>query len=119
MSDIYGGGIYLNNNDDVGPTWDIAVNSAGDIKTVTGEQELQKDVAYNTARRILQEFGQPLRPIVLNRIRARVRDALENDPRIDTVIDIDVTTVDSNSVEIVASVDAVGERVELVYEVSE
>lgn len=117
MSDEYGGGIYLSSENDIGPKWDMKIDNSGDIKTVTGEAELQKDVAYSTTIRVLPELGGRIEPVVLNRIEARIRDALEDEDRINNILIIDVTDIGNDTVQIVSQVNADNETIELVFEV--
>lgn len=118
MSDNFGGGIYLTTNTDQRPNWDLQTDESGDIRTVTGSDELQKDVAFATAVRVQDSIGERLEPVVLNRIRAQVRGALNEEPRIDTVIIIEANEVDTDTVEVVAQARAEDDTIELVFEVN-
>ena len=118
MSDNFGGGIYLTTNTDQDPNWDLQVNEAGDIRTVTGNDELQKDVAFATAVRVQDSIGERLEPIVLNRIRAQVRGALNEEDRIDTVVIVEARESGTDTVEVVAEARAGTDAVELVFEVN-
>jgi hypothetical protein len=113
----FGSGIYLTRQNDLGPVWDLQVDSSGDIRMADGEDELLKDVAYSTAVRIQPELGQRFEPVVLNRIRARVKDALQDDDRIDVVLVVDATQTDSDTLSVDAVANADDEEVELVFEV--
>lgn len=113
----FGGGIYLTNDDDLGPKWDIAIDTSGDVKTVRGEDELLKDVSYSTAVRVGPEIGNRLEPVVFKRIKARVKDALEDEPRIRSVLLVEVNEIGTNEVEVVVEANANDEDIELVFEV--
>lgn len=121
MSTEFGSGIYLSSEKDVPPTWDMDVTSSGDIRTVSGSQELEKDVALSTTIRIGEEIGSRITPVVRNRIRARVLDALDDEVRINSVLVLDVSEVANrdNLLEIVVEANTVqDESTELVFEVT-
>lgn len=113
----FGSGIYLTNNDDLGPDWDMQVDETGDIRSSFRINELKKDVAYASAVALTGEIGQRRTPAVLNRIRSRARDVFRDEERIDSITTIDAQFVDNGTVEIVAIVRANLEEIELVFEV--
>jgi len=122
MATDFGSGIYLTSTKDVPPSWDMQVTNSGDIRTVSGAQELEKDVALSTTIRVGEEIGNHITPVVRNRIRARILDAFDDDDRINTVLLLEVNEVpdDKNKLEVVAQVNTVeDEEIELVFEVTE
>lgn len=122
MPTDFGSGIYLSTQADTPPAWDMEVTNSGDIKTVSGSQELEKDVSLSTTIRIGEEIGSHITPVVRNRIRARVLDALEDDVRINSVLLLEVNEVPNQTdlLEVVAQVNAVeDEDIELVFEVTQ
>lgn len=116
MSD-FGGGIYLSTQSDIPPEWDMMTDSSGDVKTSLYNTELEKDVAFFTSVEVEPELGQPIRPITMNRIKARVEDALDAEDRIDDILFIEVNEIGQNTVEVLAEVRANDENIELVFEV--
>ena len=120
MSDNFGGGIYLTDNSDLAPTWDLDVDESGDIRTVTGIDELNKDVAYATAVEIQDTaIGERLEPVVLRRIKAIVRSVFQDEERIDNILIVNAREAGMDTVEVVAEVRANDETIELVFEVTE
>lgn len=115
----FGGGIYLNKASDDGYTWDLKLNSVGDIQTVRDDLLLQQDVAYNTTIELDEELGAPMTPLTLNRITARVKEALNDEPRILRVSVLNVREQNTDTVEIVARVVSDAGEQELVFEVEQ
>lgn len=113
MSD-FGGGIFLTED------WDIEANESGDVRTVTGFDELAKDVAFRTAVRFNDEIGLPLTNEALLRIKVIAKDEVLRDDRIQDIITIDVSIVDdaANRVEVVSTIEADNSEQELVFEVT-
>jgi hypothetical protein len=116
MSD-FGGGIYLTDNSDIPPNWDLDIDKSGDVRTSVGEEELQKDISYATAVDVSSQVGNKLEPVVLRRIKALVRGVFNDDDRINNVLLIDVNEADTNTVEVAARVRSTDEDIELVFEV--
>lgn len=114
----FGAGIYLTDESDLEPSWDLAVDSSGDIKTVEGEDELLKDVSYSTAIRVGDSIGSTLSPVVMNRIKARVENALVDENRIDSILLVDVREIGDSTIEVVAEADSNQETIELVFKVT-
>jgi hypothetical protein len=114
---VEGGGIYLTGTNALGGSWDLAIDETRDIRTVTGNEELEKDVAYATAVAVQEHLGDTITPLVLGQIQSTVNDVLEDESRIDSVQQVDVTHIDTDTVEVVAIVRAGRDRVELVFEV--
>lgn len=127
MSGEFGAGIFLD------PDIDFEVDESGDIRTITGEREFQKDIAffvkYELEREIEDEdgnitrhsqIGQRLDATTLKRIEIIAEDTLLNDPRVDSINSLDAREVDENDnrVELVADVDAELGPQELVIEVN-
>lgn len=121
MAADFGSGIFLSAQGDVPPLWDMEVTNSGDIRTVSGENELQKDIALSTTIRLSESVGSPITPVVLNRLRGRVFDALEDDDRIAEILEVEVQQIEGrqNEVEVAARVNADVENTsDLVFEVS-
>lgn len=111
MSD-FGAGIALSED------WDFEIDSTGDIKTVSGQTELQKDVAFNVARNLQDVLGRRMDNATSKRIEISVQNVLVNEVRIDEVLSVDVRRIEmSDMFEVVAEAVATDERVELVFTV--
>lgn len=97
---------------------DFTVTTTGDIEAVSGVEELEKDLALQSLIE-LQEFeGATQTPRTKVIIQSRVNQILTNDPRVQSVSDIQVTfTAQDNSAEIVAGVSTDDGEQELVFEV--
>lgn len=110
--DAYGSGIELTGG------WDLFIDQTGDIGGTFGEEELLKDLAFNTARRIDDEIGEPKTKETYSSISAIVREEVLQDPRIDSILNIDVRdgTVDEVEVDLTVLVND-DERQSLVFEV--
>lgn len=117
MSENFGGGMYLTNNNDLPPLWDLDVDESGDIRTVTGVEELQKDIAYATRIRMEDVRGNPRTPAAVTRVEAIVRQSLQDDVRISRIINVSAREVNSDEVEVSASAEANGDEVNLVFSV--
>lgn len=114
MSD-FGAGVSLNED------WDFQVDSSGDLATVSGEQELQKDVAFNVARNWGDSIGRRVDSATQKRIQVTARDVLLNDPRIESITNLDVRRIEDNlnQFEVVATVNTfVDGTFDLVFEVA-
>lgn len=109
----FGAGPDLNEN------WDFEVNSTGDIATTIGVDELEKDIAFNVARRLDGEIGRRRDRSTEKRIQVIVEDIFAEEVRIDSVVDVTVREIaNSNSFEVVAEANAgTGGSFELVFEV--
>lgn len=111
----FGSGLHLNSTEDTGYVWDLDVDETGDIRTVSGMDELQKDLAFTAAIELEEYRGEPTNPTVLNRIHGVVIDILEQEVRIDNIVNVDVVETDiSNRIKISALVESNNEDIELV-----
>lgn len=113
----FGSGIHLDSTPgESSYDWDFVVDETGDLKTSSGLDELLKDVAFITARRIQTQIGEPTSPTTLNRIDAIVKETLREEPRVDRIMRVEVTQSNNkNQVNISANVVASGEQQELVF----
>lgn len=113
MSD-FGAGVGLNRD------WDFEVDSTGDLTTVSGLDELEKDVAFNVARNWEDSIGRRVGSSTQKRIQITVRDVLIDEPRVNDIRNLTVRRVadNANKFEVVAEVNTiVGADTELVFEV--
>lgn len=117
MTERFGGGIYLTNNADDPPNWDFQVDESGDIRTVRGQDELHKDVAYGTAIRVGFLIGERATPETRNKIKQRVRTTLNQESRVDSITSISVRDADTDKIEVVVIARANEDEVEFVFEV--
>jgi hypothetical protein len=116
MSENLGRGIYLTNSEDLSPQWDLKVDATGDIRTTfNGESELQKDLALATTVRLQDSVGERIDPVTLNRTKARLRNALRDEDRIEAVVLTEVRGADSNKIEAVTRALTTDGEVELVF----
>lgn len=112
----YGGGIFLTKD------WDFEVNNTGDIRTISGLDELEKDVAFQLASNLDQFIGSRITNEQANDIAIETQQQLSADPRIAAVLDLTVQFPDGDpdTVEVIATVrDTEGDEQELVFEVGE
>lgn len=100
-----GGGMQLDDD------WDFAIDSTGDIKTVQGVPELEKDLAFRSTVALQPYLGQPIDNTLAEKLRNILRQAMLDDERIAEVnsiefeqvqrdqldVDVTVTTADSAS----------------------
>lgn len=108
----FGAGIALSQD------WDFEVDATGDIETVSGEEELQKDVAFNVARRVRDVIGRRLDSATSKRIQIAVQSVLIDEVRIDEVQAVNVRqTSRHDTFEVVASAIASDDEIELVFTV--
>jgi hypothetical protein len=120
----FGRGLYLvpadvaesNNKYD----WDIDVDETGDLRsTDTGDEELQKDIAFSSATFLRRSIGGPLDPQTFNEITVILRRTFNRDQRIDDIQNLSVSEGDGiNEVRINATVIVDNSEQELVFEVS-
>lgn len=116
MSENFGRGIYLTNSEDLPPRWDLQVDATGDIRaTFDGVEELQKDLSLATTVRLQDSVGERIDPVSLNRTKARLRNALRDEDRIQSIVITNARKTGNNEVETVTrAVTDIGE-VELVF----
>lgn len=100
-----GGGVQLDDD------WDFIIDSTGDITTVEGVPELEKDLAFRSTVALQPYLGQPIDNTLAEKIRNILRNAMLDDERIAEVnsisfeqtqrdqldVDVTVTTADSAS----------------------
>jgi len=88
MSENLGAGIKLANN------WDLTVDSTGDLATVSGRKELQKDIAVLTAIQLSEKLGGQIghrnESNVIKSIELVVRRLLTQDSRIQEILSVTV-----------------------------
>lgn len=112
MSEDYlGSGLYLDTSLDFDP------NGIGDLRTVDGSDELQKDLAFQLLITLQEFVGPPLTPAVRADIKDLTIDTITSDTRVD---DIDrgslrVEKPDKNTIRLQAIVTANGTKQELVF----
>lgn len=95
---------------------DWEVTTTGDIESVDGVDELQKDLALFSLINLEQFSGRRLRPRLKSRVVPQVNEILLNDPRIDEVFSVDVKFLQGeDELEIVADVLSNNEEQELVF----
>ena len=111
MSDL-GSGPFLTRG------FDFEVTTTGDIRVSEGVRELEKDLALQSIIELDTEVGRRKTPQTRARLRAQVTEVLLQDPRIESIVSIDVTFIDGEeTAEIVVSVIADDSEQELVFEV--
>jgi hypothetical protein len=106
-----GSGLYLDQSLDLG------VGSTGDLRTVSGGEELQKDLAFQLIIILSDLKGQPLTPDTRAEIKSLTLDTILSDSRVD---DVDrgsmvIEKPDQNSISIEAFVEALGTGQDLVF----
>jgi len=114
MSDSsLGSGLYLDTN------FDLDVGQTGDLRSVNGVDELQKDLAFQLTILLDNFIGQPLSPETEAQIKSITIDTLSSDNRVGQVdrSSITVRKPDRNTIAIQAPVIADNERRELVFEI--
>lgn len=88
MSDNLGSGIKLTDD------WDLDVDTTGDLATVSGQDELEKDLAMVTAIYFDNNLGETINPRQeansLKSIENAVRRIFQQDSRVGRVVNIDV-----------------------------
>lgn len=106
-----GGGIFLAQD------WDLEVDETGDIRTVEGVAELEKDLAFYTARVLRPVEGLPQNPQTRSVIQARIERAINTEPRVRSILSLDISYPDRQTVEVITTVSTVEGNQELVFEV--
>lgn len=84
---------------------DFEITNTGDIETVSGVRELEKDLSLQSIIELENVGGMRSTPQNKARIRSRVRNILSRDPRVLAVPTVNVTFVPArDSVEIISRV---------------
>lgn len=106
-----GSGLYLDSDLDLG------VGTTGDLRTVSGSEELQKDLAFQLLITLQEYIGPPLTPATRADIKSRTVDTILSDTRVDTLDrgSMTVTKPTPESIRIEAVVYAGGEEQELIF----
>lgn len=121
MTDRFGSGIHIH-GDARGDEyeWDFDISESGDLRTVSGIDELQKDLAFRAAVNLEETLGGPLTPTKMNRIRSKVRQTMEDDDRISRIVSLDVSRVDgrANTIQVNTTLTTIDGRAELIFEVN-
>jgi hypothetical protein len=97
--------------------WDFEIDETGDIRSVSGLDELGKDLAFASSILLEVKRGLPQSPETNKKIESQARSIALADVRIDRVEYVEVTTADNNTAEIVMVVVTDNEQQELVFEV--
>lgn len=114
MSDDYGSGVHLDQNLDLG------VGETGDLKSDSGENELQKDLAFQMILGLDQYIGQPPSGNLPSKVAGTAKTIAERDERIDFVKagETEVSfTDDRRTIELSMVVQADNEEVDLVFDI--
>lgn len=124
MTEHYGAGVYLSGGTglDDRDVWDLDVDESGDVRTVDGVDELRKDVAFRSARRIQEDgiIGTPLTPTTRNRLRSLIRETINNEPRLSRIVSMDCRceiASNSNALKVDVQVTTNEEELDLIFEV--
>lgn len=120
MTEEFGSGIHIHGNargDEY--EWDFDINESGDLRTVSGADELQKDLSFRSAINLDDVFGGPITPTKMNRVRSKIRQTMEDEPRISRIVSLDVSRVDGrpNTIQVNTTLTTVEGVVDLVFEV--
>lgn len=106
-----GSGLYLDQ------TLDFDPSTTGDLRTVSGSEELQKDLAFQLLI-VLDEFiGPPLTPGTRAEIKSLTIDTITSDSRVDSIDrgSMVVSKPTPESIRVKVFVIAEGEQQELVF----
>lgn len=106
-----GSGLYLDRELDFDP------NETGDLRTISGSDELQKDLAFQLLITLDDFIGPPLTPGTRADIKSLTVDTITSDSRVDALDrgSMQVRKPDRNSIVIQVIVFAGGEEQELVF----
>jgi len=80
--ETFGGGPALNEG------WDFAIDGTGDIQTVEGIDELEKDLAFRSTVALQEFLGRPIDNTMAQRMRLVLRNAFLDDDRVSEVTSI-------------------------------
>lgn len=108
-----GSGVYVDQNLDFDP------NETGDLRTISGSAELQKDLAFQLLITLDRFVGPPLTPGTRADIKSRTVDTITSDTRVDSIDrgSIRVEKPNPESIRIEATVTAGGEQQQFVFNV--
>jgi hypothetical protein len=96
--------------------FDFEVTTTGDLDITRESDELQKDLALFLSISLGEYIGDPAYQNTGAKISSQVDRTLNNDPRINNVIDVEVTFFDSgNKAEVVATATTDNGEQELVF----
>lgn len=117
--DSLGSGLYLDT------TFDLGVSNNGDLRNVSGLEELSKDISFQLAIVLEPLLGQPNRKNFKVELKDTTREVILSDSRVDSVGNDDIVvnevsdglSSDATYEIIVPSVIASGEAQELVFTV--
>lgn len=106
MSDeeAFGAGPKLTQN------FDFEVNNTGDIETNNGLDQLEQDLGFNTRRRLQDRLGSIMTNTEKQLTENRARRVFEDDPRIQSVMDMSIRETGTNELSIDAIVYASNEE---------
>lgn len=106
----FGGGIDLTQD------LDIDLNNVGDVQTISGQDELEKDVSLQSLIAIEPINGRQKTNQTKTNLKRAIRGAIVEDPRIQRLENITVSFIDgTNEVEVVTRVVSSDEEQELVF----
>lgn len=99
--------------------FDLDVGGTGDLESVSGSAELEKDLAFQTARSLEAEFGQISDEETASRLRTRVMDIILADTRVINVnrLQLTVTGEKQEELKVNAIVQTSDGEQDLVFEV--
>jgi hypothetical protein len=106
-----GSGLYLDQ------TLDFDPSTTGDLRTVSGSEELQKDLAFQLLIVLGDYIGPPLTPGTRAEIKSLTVDTITSDSRVDRIDrgSMQVLKPNPNSIRIQVLVIAEGDEQELVF----
>jgi len=106
-----GSGLFLDQSLDFDPS------STGDLRTVSGSEELEKDLSFQLIIILSDSIGQPITPATRSEIRSLAVDTITSDSRVDSIDrgSIELTKPDRETIRLQAVVTAGGETRELVF----
>ena len=106
-----GSGLYLDKSLDFDP------NTTGDLRTVSGSDELQKDLAFQLLITLDEFIGPPLTPATRADIKDLTIDTILSDSRVDSIDrgSLTIGKPDRHSIRLQVVVFADDERQELVF----
>lgn len=108
----FGSGIFLTQD------FDFEVTNTGDIRTESGVDELEKDIALQMIKEKDDLIGLPQYPNTSARISSQTREILNADPRVSQVVSVNVKFITSlNEAEITSSVTTDNGEQELVFNI--
>lgn len=117
MTTEYGGGIFLTSE------LDFELNETGDIRTVRGIDELEKDIAFQTIQALDEFIGRPKTRRTKSIIETRIKRIIQLEPRVDertSEISLRYPETKPNTIEVTVSVRTTqDEEQELVFLIGE